>query len=195
MTLIIWVCVRRPLRHIYNKRCVVRRMHPAAPLRHAWQKLVTSIPLPPLRSATQISDLLARPPPLLLQGTHVLWSCEATAPGMPPILHALRTVPNTAQHVPAPSPPPTAAPALPLPWTPDLYPVFTLTDADLLRTAGLDALMLSRLISLGIQILWPTAALASAVRETARRRQRVPLPALALHAAIVGAGPTRAPSA
>ncbi len=47
-----------------------------------------------------------------------------------------------------------------------MYPVFTVTDADLARTAGLDALMLLRVLVLGMQLFAPVAFLgeqASAV--------------------------------
>lgn len=117
LCMLAFMAVRKPLRHIYHKR------------------------------ATQISDLVFRPPPLKLDGLQILWSY--------------------------------------------LHPVFACTDADLLKTAGLDALMLSRLLALGLQVLLPTSALGCAVRE------RLP-PAACARAACTGAAPAcvgRAPGA
>ena len=71
------------------------------------------------KRATQIPELLFRPPPLRLTGLYRIWS-----------------------------------------W---LIPVFTLSDADLITTAGLDPLMLIRFIQLGIQMFLPFTFVGASV--------------------------------
>ena len=54
-----------------------------------------------------------------------------------------------------------------------MWRAMTVSDADLLDSAGLDALMLVKTFGLGIQLFFPLAIIGCAVRMCAKERRHV----------------------